>query len=111
MTRASWPSPRDEWERQSVAEALFGEHPERLTRVVVALLRLLSSGPIASQRKLRQGVRRMLGHCSDGDVDAAVALLGPCVRRTCGARGATTYAVNFHALPPELRALFASESR
>jgi hypothetical protein len=56
-----------------------------------AVIEVLAQGRVESQRKLRDAVRRTLGCCSDGDVDAAVELLGRHVRRSIGRRGATQY--------------------
>jgi hypothetical protein len=88
-----------------MATDLLEQHPERLARVVAALLEVLARGEVASQRRLRDAVRTLLGRCSDGDVDAAIELLGEGVRRTTIARGATRYVLDVHALPPELRAI------
>ena len=68
-----------------------------------------SQGRIGSQRMLRAAVRGVLGRCSDGDVDAAVEVLGACVRRTTGGRGATKYTLDVARLPPELRDWIASK--
>jgi hypothetical protein len=91
------------WERRRVAERLCAEYPERLAAVLVATVRVLGRGSIGSQRKLRAAVRETLGQCSDGDVDAAVEVLGRAVLRSEGARGATLYALNACALPTDLR--------
>jgi|HubBroStandDraft_1064217.scaffolds.fasta_scaffold00816_10 G:T/U-mismatch repair DNA glycosylase len=105
MRRTGWPYPRASWERRRVARELLEQHPERMSGVLRAVLLVLAQGPAASHRKLREGVRDVLGHSSDGDVDAVVELLGTCVRRTTGARGATRFELNVGALPPQLRAL------
>lgn len=104
MRRPGWSYPLAPWQRRSRARALVNEHPERVARVMVAVVQVLGQGPVQSQRKLRAAVREVVGRCSDGDVDGAVELLGPCVRRATGTeRGATRYRLEMHALPPELR--------
>src|SRR4029077_5114001 len=100
-----WPYPRSPWKRRHIARQLLQQYPERLVAVVRAVIEILAQGQIGSLPKLRDAVRRELGSCSDGDVDAAVELLGRGVRRTIGARGATQYALNAVDLPPELRLL------
>lgn len=101
----SWPHPRPPWKRRVIARQLLREHPERVATVVRTVIEILAQGPVSSLRKLRDAVRRKLGGCSDGDVDAAVELLGRGVHRTIGARGATQHALNALALPSELRLL------
>src|SRR5580700_5640157 len=105
MRRMGWPYPRESWERRRVARELLEQHPERMAGVLHAVLLVLAQGHAASHRKLREGVREVLGRCSDGDVDAVVELLGAGVQRTTGARGATRFELNVGALPPQLRAL------
>ncbi len=109
MSRSGWPFPRSPWERRDAAEALFEQDPERLAGVLLAVVRVLAQGRIGSQRMLRAAVRGVLGRCSDGDVDAAVEVLGACVRRTTGGRGATKYTLDVARLPPELRDWIASK--
>lgn len=105
MRYLGWSYPRPRWRRRLDARRLLAEHPERLAAVAGAVVEVLAEGRVGSQRKLRDAVRRLLGACSDGDVDAAVELLGRCVRRTIGVRGATVYALDVKALPYEWRAL------
>lgn len=105
--RGFFPYPRSEWARHDQAKRLLATFPERLTRVVAAVIDALVKAPAPSLRKLRSTVRATLGRCSDGDVDAAVELLGACIKRTRGARGATQYALDVDALPRELRERFA----
>jgi hypothetical protein len=93
MRRPGWPFPRSSWQRHRDARRLAREHPERLSAVMYAVIEVLAQGRVDSQRKLRDAVRRVLGCCSDGDVDAAVELLRGHVRRSIGARGATQYAL------------------
>jgi hypothetical protein len=76
----------------------------------MAVIRVLAEHPVASQRQLRSAVRELLGRCSDGDVDAAVQLLGTCVMRTRRGRGATHYKLDVQALPPELRQIVANKN-
>jgi hypothetical protein len=105
MRYRGWSYPRPPWKRRLDAKRLLAEHPDRLAAVAGAIVEVLAEGRVGSQRKLRDAVRRLLGSCSDGDVDAAVELLGRCVRRTPGLRGATEYTLNVRALPPDWPAL------
>ncbi len=102
----TWPYPRSAFERRRVAEELSELDPERMVRVATGLLQVLARGPVPSLRKLRGAVRAQLGQCSDGDVDAAVELLGACLERTEGPRGATRYRLLPNRLPPQLRRYF-----
>jgi hypothetical protein len=104
MRRDGFPFPSSEWERRARANALAKEHPERLGQVLVTVVQVLAASPVRSQTKLRRAVRKVLGQCSDGDVDAAVQLLGAAVKRSTGSRGATVYRLDFDALPHELKA-------
>jgi hypothetical protein len=103
-----WPYPRSAWERRDCAEQLFREQPERLARVTAAVVQVLADGGASSQRKLREAVREVLGRCTDGDVDAAVEILGASIRRGSGPRGATRYGIDLNRLPVELRRYFAA---
>jgi hypothetical protein len=108
MRPIHWPYPRSAWERQNVAHDLLEQFPERLASVSLAVLQVLTTGRVPSLRKLRFAVRQRLGRCSDGDVDAAVELLGGCVVRSPGPRGATGFALDRKRLSPELRRLLAT---
>ncbi len=104
MRRRGWSHPLEPWQRLTRARAVANEHPERVARVMVAVVHVLGQGPARSQRQLMAAVRQVVGRCSDGDVDNAVELLGLGVRRVRGTeRGATRYRLEMHALPPELR--------
>jgi hypothetical protein len=110
MTFRRFPSARSEWARRDHARRLLATFPERLAGVVAAVVAALADGPAPSLRKLRSTVRAALGRCSDGDVDAAVELLGACVRRTRGLRGATRYTLDVDALPREFRERLAQRA-
>jgi hypothetical protein len=108
VRHASWPYPRSAWQRRDVAHDLLEQFPERLASVSLAVLQVLAQGRVPSLRKLRFAVRERLGRCSDGDVDAAVELLGGCLVRSPGPRGATGFALNLERLSPELLRLLAT---
>lgn len=111
MRRDAFPFPSTEWRRRTRANALLKEHPERIAQVLVAVLQVLTAGPARSQTKLRREVRKTVGQCSDGDVDAAVQLLGVGVKRSRGSRGATVYRLDLEALPEEVRSQLAHATR
>ena len=103
MRRTSWHRPRLRSERESHAVRALRERPEELRDVVASVIGVLARGPTPSQTKLRKAVRADLGRVRDGDVDAAVVLLGHAVKRTRGARGANVYSLDVDALPEGLR--------
>ena len=76
--------------------------------MTAAVVQVLANGGASSQRKLRGAVRELLGHCTDGDVDAAVEILGASIRRSSGPRGATRYGIDLNRLPVEFRRYFAA---
>lgn len=110
MTRGQFPSARSAWARRDHARRLHAAFPERVGSVAAAVVTALADAPATSLRKLRSIVRAALGRCSDGDVDAAVELLGACIKRTRGPRGATCYALDVHALPREFREQLAQRT-
>jgi len=109
--RKSFPYPRSEWSRGEHAKRLLAAFPQRIASVMFAVIEALAEAPAPSLRALRSTVRTSLGRCSDGDVDAVVVLLGACIKRTKGSRGATRYALQVSALPRELREELARRQR
>jgi hypothetical protein len=93
--------------RELLARVRLREDPDVMRDVMAALLRVLSRGVVRSQSKLRKRVRDELGAVRDGDVDAAVELLGRGVVRGRGSRGATTYTLDARALTFEWRRVLA----
>jgi hypothetical protein len=77
---------------------------ERLLVVAVAIVRVLAMRPGVSLRKLRVGVRAVLGRCTDGDTDAALDLLGAGVCFDDGPRGAWRLTLEPKCLPAEVLA-------
>ena len=77
---------------------------ERLLVVAAAVVQVLAVQSGLGIVKLRAQVRAKLGRCTDGDTDAAVALLGEGVCCTKGNRGAHHHTLDMARLPPEVRA-------
>jgi KaiC/GvpD/RAD55 family RecA-like ATPase len=77
---------------------------DRLLVVAVAVVQVLAVQPGIGIVKLRAAVRAKRGRCTDGDTDAAVALLGKGVRVTPGTRGAHHHTLDVARLPPEVLA-------
>jgi len=76
---------------------------ERLLAIAAAVVEALTARPGMSSRKLRAAVRVALGHCADGDTDAAVRLLGEGVRRVSAARNAYALTLDPEKVPPDVR--------
>ncbi len=96
LTDADAPDAPDESDRK-VSEARG-----RLLEVAAAVVEVLSAQPGIGTVKLRAAVRAKLGHCTDGDTDAAVELLGRAVTCTPGKRGALHHTLDVSAVPPDV---------
>jgi KaiC/GvpD/RAD55 family RecA-like ATPase len=101
LTDADAPPKPDESARENAKQA---KGRERLLIVAVAVVQVIAAQPGIGTVKLRAGVRALLGRCTDGDTDAAVALLGRGVICTPGKRGSHHHTLDVARLPADLLA-------
>ena len=80
------------------------ERRRKLIPVAAAVVQVLTAYPGIGVRRLRAGVRRVLGRCTDADTDAALTVLGQGVERALGTRGAHQYRVAVEKVPMVVRA-------
>jgi hypothetical protein len=98
VRRPPLPAPRPRRERL----ANHTGYRERLFRFVPVIVRVLSSQPRISLRRLRLEVRGILGRCSDADTDAALHLMGAAVQFDDGPRGAWRLTLDLSHAPPAI---------
>jgi hypothetical protein len=80
----------------------------RLVPVASVVVRIVTAQPGIGVRKIRAAVRAAFGHCTDGDTDAAMFILGAALQRTIGTRGAHHYGIDSTKIPHDVLAHLAA---